>query len=211
MFAPICLRSLLFVAKKKEQPARKPTRKPGIERYQRIIEAAERLILERGSGEGLTLDAVAKKAGVPRVSLYYFFESVGALIDTLNHRTVKRMAAELPRPPVTMDWRQLIGFYADSVRKFYMNNRLEMILALMPTSHESFNRASQEFGKALYDLLTANGAVPKSQKVARACGIIAGLPGLVWRKSLIETGSLTPAYHREAKRVTIAYMAAVLE
>ena len=199
------------MAKKKDQPARKPTRKPGIERYQRIIEAAELLILEEGSGESLTLDAVAKKAGVPRVSLYYFFESVGALIDTLNHRAVQKMVAELPRPPVTTDWRQLLSLYADGVRKFYMNNRLEMILALMPTSHESFNQASQEFGKALYDLLTASGSVPKSQKIARACSIIAGLPGLVWRKSLLETGRLTPAYHREAKRLTIAYMAAVLE
>ena len=86
-----------------------------------------------------------------------------------------------------------------------------MILALMPTSHESFHQASQEFGRALYDLLTAKGALPKAQKVARACGIIAGLPRLVWRKSFVETESLTPAYHREAKRVTIAYMAAVLE
>tara|TARA_B100000683_G_scaffold113593_1_gene111750 strand:+ start:935 stop:1534 length:600 start_codon:yes stop_codon:yes gene_type:complete len=199
------------VAKKQRLPARQPTRRPGIERYHRIIEAAEYLIVEKGSQVGLTLEAVAKQAGVPRVSLYYFFESVDALLDTLNQRAVQRMVAELPRPPATTDWQQLLSLYADSVRNFYLNNRLEMILALMPTSHESFHQASQEFGKALYDLLTANGAVPKSKKVARACDIIAGLPGLVWRKSFIETGTLTPAYHREAKRVTIAYMAAVLE
>ena len=199
------------MAKKQRPPARQPTRRPGIERYHRIIEAAEHLIVEKGSRVGLTLEAVAKQAGVPRVSLYYFFESVNALLDTLNQRAVQRMVAELPRPPATTDWQQLLSLYADSVRKFYLNNRLEMLLALMPTSHESFHQASQEFGKALYDLLTANGAVPKSQKVARACDIIAGLPGLVWRKSFIETGTLTPAYHREAKRVTIAYMAAVLE
>ena len=199
------------MAKKQRPPVRQPTRRPGIERYHRIIEAAEHLIVEKGSRVGLTLEAVAKQAGVPRVSLYYFFESVDALLDTLNQRAVQRMVAELPRPPATTDWQQLLSLYADSVRKFYLQNPLEMILALMPTSHESFHQASQEFGKALYDLLTANGAVPKSKKVARACDIIAGLPGLVWRKSFIETGTLTPAYHREAKRVTIAYMAAVLE
>ena len=68
------------------------------------------------------------------------------------------MVAELPRPPATTDWQQLLSLYADSVHEVYLNNRLEMILALMPTSHESFHQASQEFGKALYDLLTANGA-----------------------------------------------------
>ena len=199
------------MAKKQRLPARQPRRRPGIERYQSVIEAAECLIVETGSRVGLTLETVAKQAGVPRVSLYYFFESVDALVDTLDQRAVQRMVAELPRPPATTDWQKLLSLYADNVGKFYLNNLLEIILALMPTSHESFHQASQEFGKALYDLLIANGAVPKSQKVARACDIIAGLRGLVWRKSFIETGTLTPAYHREAKRVTIAYMAAVLE
>ena len=34
------------VAKKTDKPTRLPTRKPGIERYNRIIEAAEALILQ---------------------------------------------------------------------------------------------------------------------------------------------------------------------
>ena len=54
------------VAKKIDKPTRLPTRKPGIERYNRIIEAAEALILEAGSLQGITLDAVSKRADVPR-------------------------------------------------------------------------------------------------------------------------------------------------
>ena len=69
----------------------------------------------------------------------------------------------------------------------------------------------QVFEEALHGLLTERGAVPKSQKVARACTIVAELPDLVWRKSLIEKGGLTPAYHKEAKRVVIAYLGSVLE
>ena len=71
------------MAKREHQTARQPTRKPGIERYNRIIEAAESLILEQGSLDHLTLEAVAQRAGVPRVSLYYFFDSIGVLLDTL--------------------------------------------------------------------------------------------------------------------------------
>ena len=200
-----------FVAKREHQPARKPTRKPGIKRYDRIIGAAESLILEQGSLDHLTLDAVAQRVGVPRVSLYYFFDSVGVLLDTLYRRAVQKMLAELPPPPATKDWRELLGLYADSVRAFYLENRVEMILGLMPVSHESYNQACQAFGKALYELLTERGAISKSQKVARACAIVAELPDLVWRKSLIEKGSLTPAYHKEAKRVAIAYLESVLE
>ena len=199
------------MAKSKREQARQPSRKPGIERYNSIIDAAESLILERGALDDLTLEAVAKRAGVPRVSLYYFFDSIGVLLDTLYQRTVHKMVAELPHPPATQDWRELLELYADSVRDFYLENRVEMILGLMPVSHESFNQASQAFGEALYKLLTERGAVPKSQKVSRACAIVAELPDLVWRKSLIERGSLTPAYHREAKRLAIAYMTSVVE
>ena len=199
------------MAKKQRQPARQPTRKPGIERYNRIIDAAEALILEKGSLDDLTLDAVAHRAGVPRVSLYYFFDSIGMLLDTLYQRAVQKILAELPPPPATKDWRELLGLYADSVRAFYLENRVEMILGPMPVSHESYNQACQDFGKALYKLLVGRGAISKSQKVARACAIVAELPDLVWRKSLIEQGSLTPAYHKEAKRVAIAYLESVLE
>ena len=199
------------MSKKERQPARQPTRKPGIERYNRIIDAAENLILEKGALDDLTVDAVAYRAGVPRVSLYYFFDSIEVLLDTLYKRAVQKMLAELPPPPATKDWRELLGLYADSVRAFYLENRVEMILGLMPVSHESYNQACQAFGKALYELLAEREAIPKSQKVARACAIVAELPDLVWRKSLIERGSLTPAYHKEAKRVAIAYLQSVLE
>mgnify|MGYP002010682404 FL=1 len=57
------------MAKTATKSKRLPTRKPGIKRYNRIIEAAEALILEAGSLQGITLDAIAKRAGVPRVSL----------------------------------------------------------------------------------------------------------------------------------------------
>ena len=199
------------MATRERQPARQPTRKPGIERYNRIIDAAEYLILEQGSLDNLTLDAVAQRAGVPRVSLYYFFDSIGVLLDTLYQRAVQKMVAELPPPPATQDWKELLELYVDSVRTFYLENQVAMILGLMPVSHESYNQASQAFGGALYGLLTERGAIPKSQKVARACSIVAELPDLVWRKSLIEKGSLTPAYHKEAKRVAVAYLGSVLE
>ena len=87
------------MAKKTTKSTRKPTRKPGIERYNRIIEAAEELILEANSLQGITLDAVAQRAGVPRVSLYYFFDSIESLLDALYQRGVQKMVAELPQAP----------------------------------------------------------------------------------------------------------------
>lgn len=198
------------MAKKTTKTTRLPTRKPGIERYNRIVLAAEALILEAGSLEGITLEAVAKRANVPRVSLYYFFDSVESLFDALYQRGIQKMVAELPQAPESADWRDMMLLYIDGVRDFYLNNRVEMILALMPVSLVSVNQVSQDFGKALFQLLHGQGLVPKTRHVMLACEMCSELADLVWRKSLIEKGTLTPAYTREAKRVVIAYLDAVL-
>ena len=148
---------------------RLPTRKPGVQRYNRIIEAAEAVILEAGSLQGITLDAVAKRAKVPRVSLYYFFDSIESLMDALYHRGVQMMVAELPQAPQAADWRDMMLLYIDGVRDFYLNNRVVMILALLPVSFVSVNQTNREFGQALFQLLHSQGLVPKSQQVVRAC------------------------------------------
>jgi len=198
------------VAKKITKSTRKPTRKPGIERYNRIIEAAEGLILEANSLQGITLEAVAQRAGVPRVSLYYFFDSIESLLDALYQRGVQKMVASLPQAPRAADWREMMLLYVDGVRGFYLSNRVEMILALLPVSLLSVNQVSRDFGQSLFQLLHAQGLVPKTQKVLRACEMTSELADLVWRKSLIEKGTLTPAYTREVKRVVIAYLESVL-
>ena len=198
------------MAKKITKSTRKPTRKPGIERYNRIIEAAEGLILEANSLQGITLEAVAQRAGVPRVSLYYFFDSIESLLDALYQRGVQKMVAELPQAPRAADWREMMLLYVDGVRDFYLSNRVEMILALLPVSLFSVNQVSRDFGQSLFQLLHAQGLVPKTQKVLRACEMTSELADLVWRKSLIEKGTLTPAYTREVKRVVIAYLESVL-
>ena len=198
------------VAKKAAKPARLPTRKPGIERYNRIIEAAEALILEAGSLQGITLDAIAKRADVPRVSLYYFFDSIESLMDALYQRGVQKLVAELPQAPQAADWRDMMLLYIDGVRDFYLSNRVVMILALLPVSFVSVNQTNREFGRALFQLLYSQGLVPKSQQVLRACEMASELADLVWRKSLIEKGTLTPTFTREVKRVVISYLEAVL-
>jgi AcrR family transcriptional regulator len=198
------------VAKKTTKAPRKPTRKPGIERYNRIVEAAEGLILEANSLQGITLEAVAQRAGVPRVSLYYFFDSIESLLDALYQRGWQKMVAELPQAPRAADWREMMLLYVDGVRDFYLSNRVEMILALLPVSLLSVNQVSRDFGQSLFQLLHTQGLVPKTQKVLRACEMTSELADLVWRKSLIEKGTLTPAYTREVKRVVIAYLESVL-
>lgn len=196
--------------KKMGVPGRQPTRKPGVARYNSIIAAAEYLILEAESLETISLDAVAKQAAVPRASLYYFFASIESLLDALYQRGVQKMIAELPQSPKGPDWRELMVLYIDSVRDFYLKNRVEMILALLPVSLVAVNKVSSDFGGALFTLLYQQDLVLKTRKTERACEICSELADLVWRKSLIEKGTITPTYHKEARRVVLAYLESVL-
>ena len=75
----------------KKGSARLPTRRPGIDRYDKVLGAAERIILENESLDGLTLQAIAAEAKVPRVSLYYFFPSIDAVIEALYQRILTRL------------------------------------------------------------------------------------------------------------------------
>jgi AcrR family transcriptional regulator len=199
------------VATKKKRASRTPSRKSGIERYSRIIGAAESLICEAGSLDGLTLDLIAKRAEVPRVSLYYFFDSIEALIDALYQKGSDEMLAEFPDPPSEFGWRELLLLYKDSARQFYLNNPAAMIISLLPTSVEAKNTVVRDFGQSLHALFVERGLMPNSREAMRACEILNGLIDAVWSKSLIEKGTITPTYDKEAERVVLSYLASVLE
>jgi len=195
---------------KTKKSGRPPARKPGIERYDLVIGAAERLIRDAGSLETLTLKAVSDEARVPRVSLYYFFPSVEALIDALYQRGIEKLLAALSVAPEGDDWQTVWEFLMDGTCDFYAKNPVEMILSLSPKSLVSVNRVNQQIGRDVYDLLVAQTGLAKSRKLARACEVATELADAVWRKSFIEHGKITADYHHHAKTAVIGYLGSVI-
>lgn len=195
---------------KTKKSSRPPARKPGIERYYLVIGAAERLIRDAGSLGTLTLKAVSDEARVPRVSLYYFFPSVEALIDALYQRGIEKLLAALSVAPEGDDWQTVWEFLMDGTCDFYAKNPVEMILSLSPKSLVSVNRVNQQIGRDVYDLLVAQTGLAKSRKLARACEVATELADAVWRKSFIEHGKITADYHHHAKTAVIGYLGSVI-
>ncbi len=195
----------------KQFVSRPPARKSGVERYEKIIAAAESLIAENRSLAALTLQSVAAEADVPRVSLYYFFPSIDALIDTLYLRGIDKMVAETPVLPNGSDWRLVMTVVMDNARAFYARNPVEMILSLSPNSLVTTNRANQAYGQELYRLLSQSGAIPSSRALIRVCEVVTELADCVWRKAFIEHGKITAAYHDHAKRAVMSYFESSLE
>ena len=85
--------------KSAEKATRIGVKRPGIERYNAIIQAAEAIIAEERSIGGLSIQSVARRTCIPRVSVYYFFPSVKSLVETLYERGVERMATEFLGEP----------------------------------------------------------------------------------------------------------------
>jgi len=85
----------LIVAMASTTPQRRtPVQRRSRERVERILEAADRLVTERGV-DALTTRAVARAADVPVASLYQYFADREAIIVALIERQVEAMDEQL--------------------------------------------------------------------------------------------------------------------
>lgn len=198
---------------KKKGPPKEPSRRHGIHRFEEVLSAAEALISEGTALDEITLQMVAARANVPRVSLYYFFPSVDALIEALYHRVLSRMMNEMGNLELkpTADWKRVISKLMDTVVTHYGRNRLTTVLALMPNSMTMINQAHLAYGAGLAQLLVSVCGFKPSAKLSRSCSIAAEIATTVYRKSFIEEGRITPTFDTEARNAAIAYLATALK
>ena len=196
----------------KKGSARAPTRRPGIDRYDKVLGAAEELILESESLDGLTLQAIAAKAKVPRVSLYYFFPSIDAVIEALYQRILTRLISELSQlfTKPDKDWKKVMTRLMIEVRNHYRKNTLTTVLALTPPSPKMINEAHNVYGEAVASMLVAISSVPASKNLTMGCEIAAEIGTTIFRKSYLENGTITDSYLAEALNAVIAYLDTVI-
>ena len=138
----------------KKGSARAPTRRPGIDRYDKVLGAAEGIILQNESLDGLTLQAIAAEAKVPRVSLYYFFPSIDAVVEALYQRILTRLINELSQSftKPDNDWKKVMTRVTIEVRNHYRRYTLTTILALTPPSSKMINEAHIVYGEAVANM-----------------------------------------------------------
>jgi AcrR family transcriptional regulator len=88
---------------------------PGIRRAS-ILDAATRLVLRAGTA-GLTMEDIAREAGVARGTLYLYFDSVDGIIAALQDRYTQALTSGLEAPLATggsgSRLRRLDAFIAD--------------------------------------------------------------------------------------------------
>ena len=198
---------------KEERVIRAGVKRPGIDRYNAIIRAAEAIITEERSIAELSIQSVARRARIPRVSVYYFFPSVNSLVETLYKRGVERMATEFlgePQSETTQLWPSFIESLMDQTRSHYEKNPVTMVLALSPASLALLNQAHQHYGSELAQTLAHITGDPVSRQLVRSCEIASEIADCVWRKSFMEHQIILPSFHQQAKSAVLAYLKSVI-
>lgn len=196
-----------------ERVIRAGVKRPGIDRYNAIIQAAETIITEERSIADLSIQSVARRTRIPRVSVYYFFPSVNSLVKTLYERGVERMATEFlgeSQSETTQFWPSFVESLMDQTRSHYEKNPVTMILALSPASLTLLNQAHQHYGKELAHTLAHFTGDQVSGRLIRSCEIASEIADCVWRKSFVEHQIILPSFHQQAKSAVLAYLKSVI-
>ncbi|AHH97282.1 TetR/AcrR family transcriptional regulator [Kutzneria viridogrisea] len=146
-----------MAAKRRDAPSK------GDQRVQAILDAAE-VLLERERAEPMTVESIAKGAGILRGSLYFYFGSKQEVLAALVARTVAQLHMEDPAADLDAPVR-------DIVRQAVRNT------ARTWREHATVMRAAVEFGPEVPEIGQLwRDTIANNTKVMARVLVRAGLP-----------------------------------
>ncbi|WP_028921222.1 TetR/AcrR family transcriptional regulator [Pseudonocardia acaciae] len=117
--------------------ARRASRPSGDEREQAILATAERLLADRPLGE-ISIDELARGAGISRPTFYFYFESKDAVLLTLLERVVAEAdRAAFDVPPQRADDRA--AAWRDAINVFFTTFRAHRAVAVASAQARATN------------------------------------------------------------------------
>lgn len=182
-----------------------------------ILDAASAILVEDGLA-GLTMDAIVKRSGTSKSSLYHFFRDIGCVMDALLDRHAlavstinENLLAE------TVDWGS--QSLEETVRRF-MNPMIDyveahpdfllVIRATRPRSDQKLCCSGAEtlmIDRAEQMIAARTPSTPPSERRARATMMFATMVGAMEMSERTQLPSRTSLL-REAYKVLVAYLAA---
>jgi AcrR family transcriptional regulator len=167
------------------------------ETRQRILEAA-RHVLAQDSENALTMEAIAVRADVSRLTIYYQFDSRTGLLEALyDHLAMRGGMQRMPEvfrepdPVAAMDRLVsiFVGFWSSDR---IVIRRLRAMAALDPEIQEGIRsrdaRRNQIAGKILRRMAAAAKKAPPEEQLNAAAAVIAMLTGFATYDALASAG-----------------------
>jgi AcrR family transcriptional regulator len=191
---------------------RKPRQARGQEKFDRILRAADDLVVENGADE-LSLYDVAERAGVAVGSVYHFFPSKHAvLLALVEHydRKFEEIVNLLEEGVQFNSWQDVLWQQTEQSRS-YINSTpgaLIMILGSGQTwatrlrDEEGDRDIAQSMATAIQRHFELPDTPPPDQLLFNAIRILESL----WATSYIKTGEVTEEWARETQKALCAYL-----
>jgi AcrR family transcriptional regulator len=191
---------------------RQPHQQRAKDRFERVLEEAEVLLLEAGLN-GFSIPLLAERLGYPRATIYKFFPTPYAVFNELLRRCLARLEETLVREaaPVVarnLPWREAARLLVTHAAAFHNADPVARLLILGgPVSDESYRAQEitiQHLGsltRRLFDTVGVN--LPQEPDVAT---LAIDIGTTCFRHSVFLHGAITPAYRDEAVYAMVAYL-----
>lgn len=197
-------------ARSKSTP-RRPSRGPGIVRYNSLVDATERLLTEH-SPDDIGLYQIGEAAHAPMASVYHFFPTRDAAFLALAERYLDGFIA-LGLQPVDAaalrSWQDLVAIDQRQAMDFYNSHPPALKIFFGGygglETRQADIRYTRGIAQSLYHRLDAAFHMPPLRDAATKFHIALRLMDAVFAVSYEAQGQVTEDYYEEAKSAFIAY------
>lgn len=191
--------------------ARPPQQARGRERFERILQAAEAQLLQRGLSD-FSIPELASELGYTRTSVYHFFPTPYAILNELTRRHLQEIEQQvevLSEKSEGKDWHVVIDEVSNLVADYYNSHPVAGILILGSVasheSHRAMHLTIMHLGKHVEKLMRAiDVELPSKEPDAKALTVELGTACL--RLSYFLHGTITDAYRRECSNAMVGYL-----
>ncbi|MDF3935191.1 TetR/AcrR family transcriptional regulator [Pseudomonas citronellolis] len=181
-----------------------------------ILEATRALLAGDGTA-GLSIYAVAERAGIPPSSVYHFFPSVPALLQALTSEVHAAFRACLEAPvdhAALRDWRDLSRLVEERMLAVYAGDAAARQLILASHGLAEVTLADRqhdvELGLSMQALFDRHFHLPELPKDIEVFSLAMELGDRVYALSVQRFGHIDPRLAEEGMRVFDAYLSLYL-
>ena len=190
----------------------RPMRKRGIERFNLLLDATERLLADSGD-EDISLAQIAEAAEVSLASVYYFFPNRNAVYVALalrfNDEIYERSIRPL-RDPEPQSWQELLGMKHKAAAAF-QNSRPAALRLFLGAGVSAAVRSADFTGNARLArsrarMFAAYFDMQPMPDLPRWLEVSAAAMDGIWSLSYGYHGRITDAYREEATACAVTYL-----
>jgi AcrR family transcriptional regulator len=199
-------------AHEKRRPQRVPVQGRSQERITRVLEVAERLLLDVGP-EAASIPEIASAAAVPRASIYQFYPDKYALFAHMAEAHMEKLGQHISGAQPGgghRTWRKLVHTMVRAAAAYYNEHPVASILLLKgpfgQRDRDAHLAKDAELARQFRLLIATDNKSPRLPHKPDVAAIAVELAFAVLRYGYSREGTISNAVCHEATRAVVSYL-----